>query len=101
MNIFQEKKIAARRNKKEKKRKIINLVDLYFNSFQKLKYLPEQTNNEKTASPNEIRSIQKIELYVAILKSLIYKDITTTVRKKNNNNNNIDFIQIPKVKLKG
>ena len=53
------------------------------------------------ASPNEIRSIQKSDLYVAILKSLTYKDITTTVRKKNNNNNNIDFIQIPKVKLKG
>ena len=57
-------------------------MDLYFNSFQKLKYLPEQTNKEKKASPNEIRSIQKSELYVAILKSLIYKDITTTVRKK-------------------
>ena len=101
MNIFQEKKIAARRNKKEKKIKIINLVDLYFNSFRKLKYLPEQTNIEIMASPNEIRSIQKSELYIAKLKSLIYKDITTTVRKNNNNNNNIDFIQIPKVKLKG
>ena len=52
-------------------------------------------------SPNEIRSIQKSDLYVAILKSLTYKDITATVRKKDNNNNNIDFIQIPKVKLKG
>ena len=101
MNIFQEKKIAARRNKKEKKRKIINFVDLYFNSFQKLKYLPEQTNKEKKASPNEIRSIQKSDLYVAILKSLIYKEITTTVRKNSKNNNNSDFIQIPKVKLKG
>ena len=76
-------------------------MDLYFNSFQKHKYLPEQTNKEKKASPNEIRSIQKSELYVAILKSLIYKDITTTVRKNINNNNIIDFIQIPKVKLKG
>ena len=101
MTIFQEKKIATRRNKKEKKRKLINLVDLYFNSFQKLKYLPEQTNKEIKASTNEIRSIQKSELYVAILKSLTYKDITTTVRKNINNNNNIDFTQIPKVKLKG
>ena len=76
-------------------------MDLYFNSFQKLKYLPEQTNKDNKASPNEIRSIQKSVLYVALLKSLIYKDITTTVRKKNNNNIIIDFIQIPKVKLKG
>ena len=74
---------------------------LYFNSFQKLKYLPEQTNKEKKASPNEIRSIQKSDLEIAIFKSLIYKDITTNVRKNINNNNNIDFIQIPKVKLKG
>ena len=101
MTIFQEKKIATRRNKKEKKRKIINLVDLYFNSFQKHKYLPEQTNKEIKASPNEIRSIQNSDLYVAILKSLTYKDIISTVRKKDNNNNNIDFIKIPKVKLKG
>jgi hypothetical protein len=86
---------------KEKKRKIINLVDLYFNSFQKLKYLPEQINKEIKASPNDIRSIQKSDLYIAILKSLINKDITTTVRKNNSNNNNIDFIQIPKVKIKG
>ena len=75
-------------------------MDLYFNSFQKLKYLPE-TNKEIQASPNEIRSIQKSELYVAKLKSLIYKDITTIVRKNNNNNNNIDFKQIPKVNIKG
>ena len=57
-------------------------MDLYFNSFQKLKYLPEQTNKEKKASPNDIRSIQKSDLYVAILKSLTYKDIITTVRRR-------------------
>ena len=76
-------------------------MDLYFNSFQKLKYLPELTNKEIKASPNDIRSIQKSDLDIAIFKSLIYKDITNNVRKKINNNNNIDFIQIPKVKLKG
>ena len=101
MNIFQEKKMEARRNKKEKKRKIINLVDLYFNSFQKLKYLPELTNKEIKAIPNDIRSIQKSDLDKAIYKLLIYRDITNNVRKKISSNNNIDFIQIPKVKLKG
>ena len=76
-------------------------MDLYFNSFQKLKYLPELTKKEIKASPNDIRSIKKSDLDIAILKSLIYKDITTNVRKKINNKNNIDFIQIPKVKVKG
>ncbi len=76
-------------------------MDLYFNSFQKLKYLPELTNKEIKASPNDIRSIQKSDLAITKLKSLIYKVITTNVRKKINNNNNIDFIQIPKVKIKG
>jgi len=76
-------------------------VDLYFNSFQKLKYLPELTNKEIKASPNDMRSTQKSDLDKAIYKLLIYKDITNNVRKKINNNNNIDFIQIPKVKLKG
>ena len=76
-------------------------MDLYFNSFQKLKYIPELTNKEIKASPNEIRSIQKSDLDIAIFKSLIYNDITTNVRKKININNKIDFIQIPKVKLKG
>ena len=76
-------------------------MDLYFNSFQKLKYLPELTNKEIKASPNDMRSTQKSDLDKAIYKSLTYKDITTTVRKNINNNNNIDFIQIPKVKLKG
>ena len=76
-------------------------MDLYFNSFQKLKYLPELTNIEIKASPNDIRSIQKSDLDIAIFKSLIYKDITNNVRKKINNNNNIDFIQITKAKFKG
>ena len=76
-------------------------MDLYFNSFQKLIYLPELTNKEIKASPNDMRSIQKSDLDKAIYKLLIYKDITNNVRKKINNNNNIDFIQIPKVKLKG
>ena len=76
-------------------------MDLYFNSFQKLKNLPELRNKEIKASPNDIRSIQKSDLDIAIFKSLIYKDVTTNVRKNNINNNNIDFIKIPKVKLKG
>ena len=76
-------------------------MDLYFNSFQKLKYLPELTNKEIKASPNDMRSTQKSDLDKAIYKLLIYKDIINNVRKKINNNNNIDFIQIPKVKLKG
>ena len=76
-------------------------MDLYFNSFQKLKNLPELRNKEIKASPNDIRSIQKSDLDIAIFKSLIYKDITNNVRKKINNKNNIDFIQIPNVKLKG
>ena len=76
-------------------------MDLYLNSFQKLKYLPELMNKEIKASPNDIRSIQKSDLDIAIFKSLIYKDITNNIRKKINNINNIDFIQIPKVKLKG
>ena len=76
-------------------------MDLYFNSFQKLKYLPELTNKKIKANPNDIRSIQKSDLDITIFKSLIYKDTTNNVRKKINNNNNIDFIQIPKVKLKG
>ena len=76
-------------------------MDLYFNSFQKLKYLPEYTNKEIKASPNEILTIQKSDLDIAIFKSLIYKDVTTIVRKNNSNNNIIDFIQIPKVKIKG
>ena len=76
-------------------------MNLYFNSFQKLKYLLEETNKEIKASTNDIRSIQKSDLDIAIFKSLIYKDITTNVRKNNNNNNNIDFKQIPKVKIKG
>ena len=76
-------------------------MDLYFNSFQKLKYLPELTNKEIKASPNDMRSIQKSDLDKAIYKLLIYKDIINNVRKKIKNNNNIDFIQIPKVKLKG
>ena len=76
-------------------------MDLYFNSFQKLKYLPELTNKEIKASPNETRSIQKSDLDIAIFKSLIYKDITANVMKNINNNNNIDFIKIPKDKLKG
>ncbi len=58
-------------------------------------------NKEIKASPNEIRSIQKSDLDIAIFKSLIYKEITTNVRKKINNNHNIAFIQIPKVKIKG
>ena len=76
-------------------------MDLYFNSFQKLKYLPELTNKEIKASPNDMRSTQKSELDKAIYKLLIYKDITNNVRKKIHINNNVDFIQIPKVKLKG
>ena len=76
-------------------------MDLYFNSFQKLKYLPELTNKEIKASPNDMRSTQKSDLDKAIYKLLIYRDIINNVRKKINNNNNIDFIQIPKVKLKG
>ena len=76
-------------------------MDLYFNSFQKLKYLPELTNKEIKASPNDMRSIQKSDLDIAIFKSLIYKDITANVRKNIKNNNIIDFKQIPKVKLKG
>ena len=76
-------------------------MDLYFNSFQKLKYLPELTNKEINASPNDMRSTQKSDLDKAIYKLLIYKDITNNVRKKINNNYNIDFIQIPKVKIKG
>ena len=76
-------------------------MDLYFNSFQKLKYLPELTNKEIKASPNDMRSTQKSDLDKAIYKLLIYKDIINNVRKKININNNIDFIQIQKVKLKG
>ena len=76
-------------------------MDLYFNSLQKLKYLPELTNKEIKATPNEICSIKKRDLDIAIFKSLIYKDINSNVRKKINNNNNIAFIQIPKVKIKG
>ena len=48
-----------------------------------------------------MRSTQKSDLDKAIYKLLIYKDIINNVRTKINNNNNIDFIQIPKVKLKG
>ena len=58
-------------------------------------------NKERKASPNDIRSIQKSDLDIAIFKSLIYKDIYTNVRKKIKDKINIDFIQIPKVKLKG
>ena len=76
-------------------------MDLYLNSFQKLKYLPELTNKEIKASPNDMRSTQKSDLDKAIYKLLIYKDIINNVIKKINNKNNIDFIQIPKVKLKG
>ncbi|WP_413391817.1 hypothetical protein [Prochlorococcus marinus] len=76
-------------------------MDLYFNSFQKHKYLPELTNKEIKASPKDMRSTQKSDLDKAIYKLLIYKDIIKNVRKKINNKNNIDFIQIPKVKLKG
>ena len=76
-------------------------MDLYLNSFQKLKYLPELTNKEIKASPNDMRSTQKSDLDKAIYKLLIYKDIINNVRKKINNNNKIDFVQIPKVKLKG
>ena len=47
-------------------------MDLYFNSFQKLKYLPELTNKEIKASPNDIRSIQIRDLDIAILKSLLF-----------------------------
>ena len=95
------------------------IIKLYTKDFLKLerelhnrykKYRIPQTEyfrlkdyhlKEIKASPNEIRSIQKSDKDIAIFKSLIYKDITTNVRKNVNNNNNIDFIQIPKVKIKG
>ena len=79
----------------------MNLEDLYFNSFQKLKYLPESVNKEINAIPNEILSIHKSDLNKAMFKSLIFKDINTNIRKNINNNNNTVFIKIPKVILIG
>ena len=93
--------IAESRNKIENKIKTMNLEALYFNSFQKLKYLPEWVNKEINAIPNEILSIHKIDLDTAIFKSLIFKDINTNIRKKINNIKNADFIKMPKVRLIG
>ena len=76
---------------------IIKLEVLYFNSFQKLKYLPEWANKEIMANPNEILSINKSDFSKAILKSLIFKDINKNIRRKINDNKNIDFIKIPKI----
>ena len=79
----------------------MNLEDLYFNSFQKLKYLPESVNKEINAIPNEILSIHKSDLNKTIFKSLIFKDINTNIRKNINNNNNTIFLKISKVILVG
>ena len=88
-------------NKIEKIIKTMNLEARYFNSFLKLKYLPEWKNKEINAIPNEILSIHKSDLNKAMFKSLIFKDINTNIREKMNNNNNTDFIKIPKVRLIG
>ena len=89
------------RNKNENKIKIINLEVLYLNSFQKFKYLPECTNIDIKASPNEILSIHKSDVNIATFKSFIFKDMNSNIRKNNNNNNKNDFIKIPKVILIG
>ena len=88
-------------NKIENKIKIMNLEARYFNSFPKLKYLPEWKNKEINAIPYEILSIHKSDLNTAIFKSLIFKDINTNIREKMNNNNSTDFIKISKVRLIG
>ena len=81
--------------------KMNNLAILNFNSFKKLKYLPECKTRETNEIPNNIFSIHEIDLIIILFISLIFKDININIRKNNNIINNKDFIKISKIILIG
>ena len=55
--------------------KYINeLTDLYFNSFNRIKFLPEGINKDRKEKQNEILSIHKNEFTIISFGSLIFKE---------------------------
>ena len=81
--------------------KMNNLAILNFNSFKKLKYLPECKNSEINEIPNNIFSIHEIDLIIILFISLIFKDININIRKKINKINISDVINILKLIIIG
>ena len=76
---------------------IKDLTDLYFNSFNNIKFFPEGRNNDRNKKQNEILSLHKNEFMIIIFGSLIFKDRKKKLRKKMINNINNDFIKIIKL----
>ena len=57
------------------------LINLKFNSLNKLKYLFELMNNEKNEKANEITSIHWSDVKTTLLISLIVKNLNNSIIK--------------------
>ena len=70
------------------------LINLKFNSLNKLKYLFELMNNEKNDRENEITSIHWSDVNTTLFISLLVKNLNKNITKKINNKIDSKLVKI-------
>ena len=95
--FIQRNTLEATPKKKAHRIKTKDLVNLNFNSLNKLRYFFDSRKKERKQKTNDIRSIHNNEINRTLFISLMNKEISRNIDKNNIINKQNDLMKIKKI----